>query len=136
VRLWDVETRDGAVLEGHDRKVRELAWSANGRWLATGGGAVPFAWTFIDGEGDIESDGDVRLRGHDRPIVWTGFQPHGPLLATAGQDGLVLLWSLPAEAPVSVTALGVEAGACAWSPDGSRLALGGADGAVTVFAMT
>jgi WD40 repeat protein len=135
VYVWDVETRTSGLLEGFRRKVRELSWSANGRWLAVGGGPSPVAYSFIDGEDDVEADAETRLRGHERAVSWTAFQPSGPRLASAGEDGLLMIWYLPAEAPASVTALGSEIGTASWSPDGRRIAVGCADGSVSVLAV-
>jgi len=131
VWVWDTEARQGAAMTGYGRKVRELAWSADGRWLATGGGRVPVVWRY-DGDG-FQADGQVELRGHDGPIVWAGFQPGGSLLATAGEDGLVILWELPNDQPLTAATVSEPAGACAWSPDGTMIVLGGETGRVAVF---
>lgn len=126
VWTWDLGTRQATSLTGFARKVRELAWSPDGRWLVTGGG-TPTAWG-ADGT-------QVELRGHEGPVVWAGFQPAGALLATAAQDGVVILWELPSPAPLTGATIGEPATACAWSPDGTRLALGGETGRVAVFAL-
>ena len=133
VWLWDVDAQRAATMDGMARKVRELAWSVDGRWLVTGGGTVPVAWHY--GDGGIASDQQIELRGHEKPVVWAGFQPRGPLLATAAEDGLAVLWALPGFRPLTGATVGEEVGACSWSPDGTRLALGGASGRVAVFAL-
>lgn len=131
VWIWDVDALEAAPLTGFARKARELAWSADGRWLITGGGAVPSAWGF-EGAGVVPVS-QLELRGHERTVVWTGFQPDGELLATAAEDGVVILWRLPGAAPLTGATIGEAASVCAWSPDGSRLALGGETGRVAVF---
>lgn len=126
VWCWDVDAVQATPLTGLARKVRELGWSADGRWLALGGGSAATAWAVQDGE-------QLELRGHERPVVWTGFQPGGALLATAAEDGVVILRALPETAPLTGATIGEPATACAWSPDGTMLALGGETGRVAVF---
>ncbi|MCW2877665.1 MAG: repeat protein-like protein [Sphaerisporangium sp.] len=47
------------------------------------------------------------------------FSPSGDLLASAGDDGVVLLWDLTGEVPVQrATLLGMPQGRAALSPDG------------------
>lgn len=132
--VWDLEAMRAATMTGFARKIRELAWSADGQWLVTGGGTVPSAWQFPDL--GFQASGQVELRGHERAAVWAGFQPRGPLLATAAEDGVVILWRLPDAAPLTGATIGEPASACAWSPDGAFLALGGETGRVAVFALT
>jgi WD40 repeat protein len=126
VWCWDVDAVQATPLTGLARKVRELAWSADGRWLVLGGRSAATAWAFEEGE-------QHELRGHERPVVWAGFQPGGDLLATAAEDGVVILWRLPGVEPITGATIGEPAGVCAWSPDGTHLALGGETGRVAVF---
>ena len=136
VWVWDAVADRAATMRGYARKVRELAWSADGRWLATGGGRTGVAWRF-DGPEPLPSEatGQVELRGHEKAITWAGFQPGGALLATAAEDGVAILWSLPGEAPLTGATVGEEAVACAWSPDGTMLAIGGRTGRLAIFAL-
>lgn len=131
--VWDIEAVQASTMTGFPRKIRELAWSADGAWLITGGGSVPVAWHFADG--GFQASGQVELRGHEKTVVWAGFQPGGGLLASAGEDGVAILWALPGEAPLTGATIGEPASACAWSPDGQRLALGGETGRVAVFSL-
>jgi WD40 repeat protein len=134
VWTWDLGGRLATTMDGYARKVRELGWSPDGRRLATGGGTVPVVWELGDG---ISASGQVELRGgHEKAVTWCGFQPRGSLLATAGEDGLAILWSLPADRPLTAATIGEAVSACAWSPDGTRLAMGGETGRVAVFTLT
>jgi WD40 repeat protein len=131
--LWDLAAGRAATLGGYARKVRELAWSADGTVLATGGGSVPVIWLLPAGE--LEATGQAELRGHEKPVNWVGFQPGGGLLASAAEDGFAILWSPPHEKPLSGATLEEPVATGAWSPDGTRLALGGRDGRVAVFSV-
>ena len=90
----------------------------------------------------------TRGRRNDAPVVFNiAFNPRGGLLAAIGSDGLVQLWSpatgQQAGPPLPAGETGLF-GAVAISPDGKRLAAGGAtlsdppvnDGTVRVWNMT
>ena len=54
-------------------------------------------------------------------------------LATAGEDGLAILWA--GATPLTAATVGEPISACGWSPDGTRLALAGATGRLAVFSV-
>ena len=109
-----------------------LAWSPDGRWIAVPGRGEVLVFA-VDG---LELK--HRLRGAAARIESLAFSPDGSRLAAAAgtpsRFGELQIWD-----PVSGTLRqSVRVGTdsvfgAAWSPDGTRVALGGADRSVRVF---
>jgi WD40 repeat protein len=101
-----------------------LAFSPDGRWLASCGGEVVRVWEAATGKERRQ------LRGHEGDTHAVAFSPDGTLLASAGADHTVRLWSV---ASGEETVLFEESAAViglAWSPDSKLLALYGGDNKV------
>jgi len=132
VHFWDVAKRQELHMTGYPRKVRELAWRDDTRFLATGGGTTVTVWDF-SGRGP-EGSIPLELDQHQMPVTWLGFQPGKPMLASAADDGLLILWTPRRSGSVAAAVACDEPLTCAaWSPDGRKIAVGGAHGKVEVF---
>ncbi|MCH8290727.1 WD40 repeat domain-containing protein [Candidatus Poribacteria bacterium] len=115
---------------GHQGSVASLAFSPDGRTLASGGGVrfLPLTFDFTVRLWDV-STGEERyvLAGHEGKIQTLAFSPDGAVLAFGGEDGTVRLWRWkePGSQPIAWNAGQGILHTLAFSPDGGLLASGG-----------
>jgi WD40 repeat protein len=90
IRLYDLETAQIAgLLEGHSGPILSLAFSADGRQLASGSSdGTAILW-------DVKTRAKLhQFRGHTGEVNRVAFTLDGERLATAGDDRRVMLWRL------------------------------------------
>src|ERR1043165_3032592 len=88
VQLWDVASgREIAAFSGHGRGVSKVAFSRDGKLLASGGtDSTIKIW-------DVGTQKELRtLSGHTAPIESIDFSPDGRLLVSAGEAGGTFVW--------------------------------------------
>ncbi|MDT7779260.1 MAG: hypothetical protein QOC99_1772 [Acidobacteriota bacterium] len=90
VKLWDTATgQQVRTLKGHVADVKALAFSADGRTLASASNDNTLKlW-------DVETGAEIRtLKGQETEVNSFAFSPDGHLLASIGNDGSTFLWDL------------------------------------------
>ncbi|HEX9002165.1 MAG TPA: WD40 repeat domain-containing protein [Blastocatellia bacterium] len=131
VHFWFEKTGKDLQMWGYPTKVRELAWDATGRYLATGGGVDVTVWDCLNSP---EGSKPITLKGHEEFLSVLEFQHRGPLLASAGQDGRVIVWHPHKDKkPRAGMAINSAITQLNWSPDDERLAVGTENGSIVVF---
>jgi WD40 repeat protein len=135
VNVWDAQT--GLLrqkLTGFADRVVALAFSANGKLLATGGGAPT-----EDGEIKVFEVPSGKLvadikNGHSDTVFGVSFSPDGTKLATCGADKFVKVFEVPSgkflKAFEGHTHHVLDVG---WKSDGKVLASAGADNVIKVW---
>jgi WD40 repeat protein len=127
IKIWDLASaRAIHEWDGREGTVGELAFSADGKWLAS----AHRAEKHIVGLWDAATSQLVaRLAGHSQETRAVAFSPDGTLLASGGHDGIVRLWEVAQGSYRKVDwrhAGPVED--VAFSPDGTLVASAGRDG--------
>ena len=133
VHLWDVATwRDAGVLEGRQDELLDLAFSPDGRTLATrDAGGNLWVW-------DLASRTAVVRKGHAASTIsgeaGVAFSPDGRRLATSGGDCTVKLWDVGLLQEVA-TLTGHEGPVndLGFTPDGNTLATASSDTTVRLW---
>ena len=90
IRLWDPQTgAELAQLAGHHNFVVKLAFSADGRLLASGGfDSTIKLW-------DVSTGQELRtLKGHSGGVNALDFSPDGKLIISGSDDGSARLWNV------------------------------------------
>lgn len=93
VHFWRIATGKDAQMSGYPAKPRAIAYSHDGRWLATGGDATICLWPF-DKKGP-EGRTPVQLEGHRDLVTCLAYAPLVDYVISGSKDGSVALWAPP-----------------------------------------
>jgi WD40 repeat protein len=129
-KVWDAASgQEFLTLKGHTGQVNSVAWSPNGRRLATAwGDHTTKVWDAASGQEVLT------LKGPDAAVFSVAWSPDGKRLAIAGNDVTAKVWDA-ASGQELLTLKGHSHGlvSVAWSPDGKRLATGSVDKTAKVW---
>jgi WD40 repeat protein len=128
---WRIADRKDMRMSGYPARVRSMAWSADGKWLATAGADQVILWPFQGKDGPMGKQPRM-LAPHEHKVAVVACHPRQEVVAVGYEDGMILLVRIedgaeilarkPGEAPVT---------ALAW--DLTRVAFGAEDGAAGVI---
>ena len=125
---WRLSDGKSMRMAGYGARVRSLAWTASGKWLATSGSTQLILWPFAGKEGPMgkeprilapsESQVEVVACHPRQEVVAVGYA-NALVLLVRVEDGAEVLAKRPGNAPVT---------ALAWDASGDTLAFGTEDG--------
>ena len=131
VKLWDVESRDLiGTLEGHEGEVGPVAFSPDGKTLASG------SWDGTVKLWDVAARTPVATLRDVNTVRSVVFSPDGALLASGSLGGTVSLWDVPTKRrTATLEGHRDQVHSVAFSGDGATLASGARDGTMLLWDM-
>jgi WD40 repeat protein len=131
VHLW-VPAEDLELhMSGYETRLKELSFSHDSKWLATGGGRDACVW---DCSGKGPEGREPMLLPHTGRVSAVAFQNQHGLLASGSTDGVFTLWAPTRKNPmIAEVRMPAAATKFAWRGDDSLLAVGTEKGQVFVF---
>ena len=131
VHLW-VPAEDLELhMSGYETRLKELSFSHDSKWLATGGGKDVCVWDCAGAGPEGREPLQLPQTGRTTAVA---FQNQHGLLATGDAGGVFTLWGPTRKNPmVAEVKMPSAATKFAWSPDDSLLAVGTEKGVVYVF---
>jgi WD40 repeat protein len=131
VHLW-VPAEDLELhMSGYETRLKELSFSHDSKWLATGGGKDVCVWDCAGAGPEGREPLQLPQTGRTTAVA---FQNQHSLLATGDAGGVFTLWGPTRKNPmVAEVKMPSAATKFAWSADDSLLAVGTEKGVVYVF---
>ncbi len=132
IQLWDATTgKELAVLRGLTGKVNSIAWSPDGRRLASSSGEQPGHVKLWDASSGTQvSD----MATHGDALNSVSWRPDGSQLAAASSEGTILIWDATNGKEIRQIRGTAKSVFCAlWSPNGSQIASVTAEPAVHIW---
>jgi WD40 repeat protein len=132
VHLWVPAEQDMELhMSGYETRLKELSFSQDSKWLATGGGRDACVW---DCSGAGPEGREPLLLPHNARVCAVAFQHSHGLLAAGAANGEFTLWAPTRKNPmVAEVKMPSAATKFAWRPDDSLLAVGTEKGQIFVF---
>ena len=129
MKLWSIDGKELQTLKGHSSAVMSVAFSPDGKQLATASFDNTVKLWSIDGK-ELQT-----LKGHSSFVSSVSFSPDGKQLATASADNTVKIWSIDGKELQTFKGHSSWVRSVVFSPDGKQLATASADNTVKLWSM-
>lgn len=119
------------TFKGHKDAVYAVAFSPDGKYLATG--SFDNSLKLWDAATASEIRTFAGPQGHTKQVLTVAFSPDGMSIASGGADNTVKVWDVPSTSPLRNLAHSDALNGLALSVDGTKLATAGKDGTVILW---
>jgi len=128
LHAWRLADRKDMRMSGYAAKVRSMAWTAGGDWLATAGSEQLVLWPFQGKDGPMGKTPKL-VAPHEHRVAIVACHPAQAVVAAGYEDGMVLLVRIEDGAEILARKPGTApVTALAWDAGGGVLAFGTEDG--------
>ena len=128
-RLWEViyNIHEANRLEGHSNGVLSVAFSPDGKTIASGSSDNTIKLWNLEGK-------ELRtLTGHSNWVWSVAFSPDGKTIASGSYDKSIKLWNLEGKQLRTLTGHSKGVLSVAFSPDGKTIASGSSDKSIKLW---
>jgi Tol biopolymer transport system component len=117
-----------ATLKGHTGQVWSVAWSPDGKLLASGSeDRTVVVWDVATGKSL------ATLNGRTDRVSSVAWSPDGQRLASASSDGSITIWNVATGKSLGTLSGEIPINSIGWSPDGKHLASGRANDSIVLW---
>lgn len=128
VAIYNI-TDQSTPVSSCDAQWSYIAFSNDGKYLATGTGAQIVIWNWQNNCQEV-----VRLTGHSARVIDLAFSPDGKHLLSASMDGTATLWDVNTWQKLrTLTGHEGDVTSVAFSPDGKRIVTGSSDKTIRIW---
>ena len=120
IKIWDAATGlETVAVSGHDETVTAVAFSLDGKHIASGSSRALKVWDAASGSELVE------FRGPEDSFIFIAFSPDGRFIASGGFDPNITVWEWEAGSKsLTLRSHHQGIGSLAFSPDGKRIISG------------
>lgn len=125
IHIWDLKKEKDLSMRGFPSKIRDMSFRPDGLYMANSSGLEVVVWDYMD-PGPANKRPQI-LGPFEKDVNQVRYQHKGKMLATFGEDGVVLFWrpDLFEDQPIAIAGIRDQAITTAlWTPDDKAVLTG------------